>query len=182
MFVKNAFKTAFLVCASIIGAGFASGREIMEFFPPGILGLISANLSVLLICFAMYIVIRSSGEICKNTLYIWAVAIFSVCILSVMLAGTEEILKYGRFIMGGLVLVTVFFGIRGVENVSILLCPAMVLFILLFGREGIGKHASPVGGKQLHDACCQLVDKISVVADGDHRAVKILDSAFKRLA
>ena len=136
MFVKNALKTVFLVCSSLIGAGFASGREIIEFFPPG-KGLITSLLSVALISLSIYLIPDFSDVICINPLYKLTVCLFSFCVISVMISASGEFLPMGRFIMSFLVFSTLIFGIRGVENVSLILCPAMILFILIFGLERI---------------------------------------------
>ena len=47
--MKNAVKTALLLSSSLIGAGFATGREICEFCPPhGIFGVLNAVFSCFL--------------------------------------------------------------------------------------------------------------------------------------
>ncbi len=136
MFVKNAFKTAFLISASLIGAGFASGKEIIEFFYSPF-GLFGAAVSTVCISGAVYVILKLNSRVYETYLYKWGTCLFLVCILSVMIAGSAEVLSYGRYIMSAAVLLTLMFGIRGVENVSMLLCPAMILFILLFGIEAV---------------------------------------------
>ena len=132
MFVKNAFKTVFLVCSALIGAGFASGREVMEFFPAG-RGFLSAVVSVAFISLFVYAILKSGGRIRQYPLYRIGVAMFSLCSLAVMIAASGELVPHGRILMAAATLITVICGIRGIENVSTILCPAMILFILLFG-------------------------------------------------
>lgn len=131
LFVKNAVKTAFLLCSSLIGAGFATGREICEFFPPnGMWGTLSAVFSCALMAVFTYFIIKYGEMISQNIVYRIFVFLFLVCAASAMLAGAS-VFPGGRIIMTVLVALTYAAGLSGIETAALVLTPIMASYIFV---------------------------------------------------
>lgn len=139
--MKNAVKTALLLSSSLIGAGFATGREICEFFPPdGIFGLLNAVFSCFLICLFTFLIIKKGNALAENITYRIFVFLFLVCMESAMFAGASYF-PYGRIILAVLVVITYIAGITGIETAAVILTPIIALYIIasavIFGDMSI---------------------------------------------
>lgn len=131
MFVKNAVKTAFLLCSSLIGAGFATGREVCEYFPGNGLNSIFAPLfSCFVMAVFIFIIIKYKSRISENTVFRSFVFLFSVCTVSAMFAGAA-CFGCGRFIMTAAVVLTYMSGLSGTETAGMILTPVMAAYILI---------------------------------------------------
>lgn len=144
------WKIASLYTASVIGAGFASGQEIVQFFAKfGSSGFIGVLISAVLLSRCGGTALRKCAEL-KLSSYNELIAaltnkaapffdllytLFIMLGLAVMLAGTEEALARltnvngGMFITALLVLIPLIFGQDQVLNLNSILVPILVLFM-----------------------------------------------------
>jgi uncharacterized membrane protein YkvI len=153
----NIVKVASIYITTIIGAGFASGQEIVQFFSKyyegGFLGILLAGLLFSVIgCIVLGRVyrerIRSYDEFLFPTLG-WlagwivqiAVTIFTLCLFCIMIAGSGNVLsekfglhlKYSVLIMGIVCLVFILTNIKGIVSMSTFAAPILIGGILLVG-------------------------------------------------
>ena len=157
MDIRSSLKIAFIYVASIIGAGFASGREIMNFFTHyyegGFYGIIVASIIFSFIgCNVLYRVytqrISKYDEFIVplmgpklSTMFEVFTMLFMLSIISVMTAGLSEV--FFRFtelprIIGSLIAVTVCVvfilkDIKWILNLTSVISPIMVAGIMLTG-------------------------------------------------
>ena len=164
IFIKNTFKICFVILGAIIGAGFASGKEIYSFFCiyniHGILGIfISSYLIWLIVSLTFKVIINNnitsysefvtflvgSKKVVSYTInYIMNVFLFIFFI--VMVAGFSSMFKQ-EFnmpnLLGGLLICFFVFiclskNIEGIIKVNSLLMPALIfLIVLLFFKCNI---------------------------------------------
>jgi len=154
---KNIFKVACIYMATIIGAGFASGQEIMQFFSSyyegGFYGIILAGI---LFSIIGYVVldkvyserIRNYEEFLFPTVgwfFGWVmeilVTMFMISVFCIMIAGAGGIISdklsipyYFAVLIVALLCALVFFTeIRGIVNISSILTPILIFGILGFG-------------------------------------------------
>lgn len=155
--IKNIFKVASIYMATIIGAGFASGREIVQFFSTyyegGFYGVILAGC---LFSVIGYLVldkvyrerIKNYDEFLFPTLG-WfmgwvmeiAVTLFMLSLFSVMVAGSGHILaeklsipfKYAVIITALVCMVFILTDIKGVVTLSSVITPFLIAGILIVG-------------------------------------------------
>ena len=171
---NNCLKCSFLLSCTflgaVIGAGFASGREIAEFFLPfgkwGILGLFTACF-VLAFCF--YAVTKTVAENnIKNTyeyleyianpffakiIYIIIYA-FSFVLLCAMTAGSGALFKQMfslPYVFGAVLMCTVcgvifYRNIYGILNANAYLAPTMVFGIIYIGIVSLSDTREVFGG------------------------------------
>lgn len=154
---KNIFKVASVYMAAVIGAGFASGREIVQFFSRyyqgGVYGIIFAGLMFSIIGYIVLDkVFRERIKSYEEFLFPavgwhigWlmelAVSLFMLSVFTIMIAGSGKILesmlsipfKYGIFIMAVVCTLILLFGIRGVTTLSTLVTPILIIGILFIG-------------------------------------------------
>ena len=154
---KNIIKIASIYMATIIGAGFASGQEIIQFFSMyyegGFYGIIFAGFLFSVIGYIVldkvYIErINNYDEFIFPTLgwfFGWivetVVTIFMLCLFCIMIAGagdvlTEKIgipLKYSVLVMSILCLIFIMSNIKGIVNLSSIVTPILVAGILTVG-------------------------------------------------
>jgi len=155
--LSNILKVAFLYMATIIGAGFASGQEIIQFFSiyytGGFFGVILAGL---LFSMVGYIVlskvyterIRNYDEFLFPMMgYFWGrimefiVMLFMICIMSVMVAGLGNILmeltgltfRYCVVISAIACLLAIMTNIKGIVTLSSVISPFLVVGIIFVG-------------------------------------------------
>lgn len=152
--MKNAIKLAFVYIGLIIGAGFASGQEIMQFFlvygAKSIYGIIIAGLLFTLTGVSMYyktcaVSARTLREYfgCKpwNTVVEWIIILFMVSSYIVMVAGSGAIfeehlsLPYLLGVINMTIICAVVFikGARGIVAINMILTPLMILGIIITG-------------------------------------------------
>ncbi|MGI6668653.1 MAG: hypothetical protein ACOX4M_04305 [Acetivibrionales bacterium] len=154
---RNIFRVACIYTTSVIGAGFASGHEIMQFFTVydagGFFGIILAG-----------ILFSAAGSIMLGKVYSdriknyeefifpvfgwrlgWVVEIvitvFMLCIFCIMLAGSGRVVsdrlgihfRYASLLMAIICTVLILANIRGLAVLSSIVTPVLILGILLAG-------------------------------------------------
>ncbi len=154
---SNIFKVAFLYMATIIGAGFASGQEIIQFFSMyyagGFFGIILAGL---LFSVVGYIVLNKvfSERITSYDEFLFPmtgyflgrlmefiVMLFMSCIMCVMVAGLGNVLgeltgleyRYCVAISAAATLLAIMTNIKGIVTISSFLSPILVAGIIFVG-------------------------------------------------
>ncbi|PYG89440.1 putative membrane protein YkvI [Ruminiclostridium sufflavum DSM 19573] len=154
---SNIFKVAFLYMATVIGAGFASGQEIIQFFSKyysgGFFGILLAGI---LFSIIGYVVLdRVYCERIKTydeflfpmmgyflgRLMEFVVMLFMSCVMSVMVAGLANILvelsglefRYCVVISAIACLLAIMTNIKGIVTLSSFLSPFLVAGILFVG-------------------------------------------------
>lgn len=155
--LKNIIKVACLYVATIIGAGFASGQEIIQFFSVyykgGFWGILLAGVLFSVIGFLVLDRvyrqrIRSYDEFIFPALG-WfagwvvqiAVTIFMLCLFCIMIAGSGNVLsdrfgipfEYAALIMGLLCMIFILSSIRGIVMLGTVVTPILISGILLIG-------------------------------------------------
>jgi uncharacterized membrane protein YkvI len=154
---SNIFKVAFLYMATVIGAGFASGQEIIQFFSKYYNGgFFGALLTGILFSIIGYAVLdRVYSERIKSydeflfpmmgyflgRIMEFIVMLFMSCVLSVMVAGLGNILmelsgieyRYCIVISAIICLLAIMTNIKGIVAVSSFLSPFLVVGILFVG-------------------------------------------------
>ncbi|WP_313559334.1 YkvI family membrane protein [Ruminiclostridium cellobioparum] len=155
--IGNIFKVAFLYMATIIGAGFASGQEIIQFFSMyyagGFFGIILAGL---LFSIVGYVVlnkvyterISSYDEFLfpmtgyfLGRLMEFIVMLFMACIMCVMVAGLGNVLaeltgmeyRYCVAIGAAATLLAIMTNIKGIVTISSFLSPVLIVGIIFVG-------------------------------------------------
>lgn len=150
MFSKNSLKVALTFTGTLVGAGFASGREIALYFadcsviPPILAAVIAAVMSYIFGELGRI----SGGDVIKfvfpNTHKIWkaAVILSNTVVLSAMIAGAEFALRgLTGFIGGGLLtgllaLSVVITGTERIKTINTLVVPVIIATtVLLFAME-----------------------------------------------
>ena len=155
--LKNIIKVACIYMATIIGAGFASGQEILQFFSVyydgGFYGIVLAGI---LFSVIGYIVldrvykdrIRNYDEFVLPA-FGWfagwiveiAVTLFMLCLFCIMIAGSGRVLtekldipvEYSALIMCFLSMVFILTSIKGIVALSTAVTPVLVAGILFAG-------------------------------------------------
>lgn len=154
---KNIVKVACIYVATIIGAGFASGQEIIQFFSVyykgGFWGILLAGALFSAIGFVVLDRvykqrIRSYDEFifpAMGWLTGWvvqiAVTVFMLCLFCIMIAGSGNVVsdklgipfEYAVLIMGLLCMVFILSSIRGIVMLGTIVTPVLVTGILLVG-------------------------------------------------
>lgn len=155
--IKNIIKVACIYSTSIIGAGFASGQEIMQFFTSyrigGFYGIILAGLMFAVVgSLVLKKVsaerIRSYEEFLYPT-FGWqlgwiiniSVTVFMLCMFCVMLAGSANVLSnwlkvpymYAGLIMGLICMALIMTNIRGIVALSTFVTPVLVVGVIMAG-------------------------------------------------
>lgn len=155
--IKNILKVAFLYMATVIGAGFASGQEIIQFFSTyykgGFFGIILAGF---LFSIVGYVVlnkvyterIRNYDEFLfpilgyfLGSLMEFVVMLFMCCILSVMVAGLGNVLMgFTGFpymlcviICSLICCIAIMSNIKGVMAMSSIISPILIVGIVAVG-------------------------------------------------
>jgi len=165
---RNIIKVACIYAASIIGAGFASGQEIMQFFSAyktgGFYGVLLAGILFGAVgCIVLSIVhserIRNYEEFIFPV-FGWqigwvieiAVTLFIFCMYSIMIAGSGNVLSqwlkipsnYAVLIMGIICMLFIMADIKGISALSSVVTPVLVAGIVLSGLYIILTKQSPV--------------------------------------
>ncbi len=154
---KNIIRVASIYTTTIIGAGFASGQEIMQFFSVykrgGFLGVLLAGILFSVVgCIVLDKVrtqrIRNYEEFLFPMVG-WrlgwvlkiAVTLFMFCMFSIMIAGSGNVLTenlgiplgYSTLIMGIICMLLMMTNIKGIVAFSTLITPFLVIGIILSG-------------------------------------------------
>lgn len=155
--MKNSMKILFVIIGTLVGAGFASGKEIYSFFfiygPKGIIGIFISGLiisltiyKVLKICYENKI--TKYEEFCK---YIGSnqmsniVNIFLLITFFIMIAGFSSFLKQEfnvNLIIGSLIIIvmcyfTLLKNINGLIKVSDYLIPILIIFLVIISSKNL---------------------------------------------
>lgn len=155
----------------IIGAGFASGQEILTFYTHlGFWGSFAAGLFAMLVMSVVYAVVMEDGRRLqfKDTNDIfeyycgkylgevlkWVVAIVMFLVASIMFAGAGATLEQqygldpmvGRLLMAALTIVTVILGLKNLVNVIGVIAPLIAIFAIAVGFVGILSNPAGLTG------------------------------------
>lgn len=154
---KNIIKVASIFVTSIIGAGFASGQEIMQFFSVyrlgGFYGVVLAG--ILFAITGSIVLLRVYNERIRNfeeflfPTFGWrlgwfidiAMTLFMLCIFCVMTAGSGDVLsdrlgipfKYAALIMGVICTALIMTNIKGIVTLNTIIAPVLIAGIILIG-------------------------------------------------
>lgn len=154
---KNIIKVACIYATSIIGAGFASGQEIMQFFSiyraGGFYGIVLAG--ILFAVTGSIVLVRVYSERIRNfeeflfPTFGWrmgwfiniAMTIFMLCIFCIMIAGSGDVLsdrlgipfKYAALLMGVSCTALIMTNIKGIVTLSTIVTPVLIAGIILTG-------------------------------------------------
>lgn len=155
--LKNILKVACIYATSIIGAGFASGQEIMQFFSiyrtGGFYGILLAGILFAvvgsIVLEKVYLErIRNYEEFLFPTfgwLTGWilelAVTLFMLCLFCIMIAGSGDVLsgrlgiplRFAALIMGLITMLLIFTNIKGIVALSTFITPVLIIGIMLAG-------------------------------------------------
>lgn len=157
--MKNILKVTFIIIGVILGAGFASGKEIYLFFNKyGTIGIIGIIISFLFLGTIIYQVIKISNKYqidtyeeflsklgTKNLIIKAIINIFLIISFYIMVAGFsayfEQELNIPK-IIGSLTITILCYttftkNINGIIKVNTILIPILVIFIIIFGIKNI---------------------------------------------
>lgn len=150
----GAFQVAATYIGTVVGAGFASGQEVMRFFthvgPDGIYGLLVSTLlfvlyGALILATGRRLQATSHGPVVREAAGPWlggaidiVMTTFLFAGLAVMIAGSAAIFQeylrlpgvVGSCFMAVTVAVTVLFGMKGVLAVNAVVVPTLLLAVL----------------------------------------------------
>jgi uncharacterized membrane protein YkvI len=154
---KNIIRVACIYATTVIGAGFASGREILQFFSiyrsGGFYGILLAGFLFSII--GSFVLERVYGDRIRNyeefifPVYGWfigwvieiAVAVFMLCLFCIMIAGAGSVITdrfaipyfYSVLLMGIITMVLIFTNIKGIVALSTFVTPVLIAGIILAG-------------------------------------------------
>ncbi len=148
--MKKAIKISMLFVGAVIGAGFASGKEISTFF--GGISPISATLSgfyiALLLMLFMFHGKKSTQK--NNIFYNFLILLASVVSVSAMLSASQSLFEMwfsfplSSLFFGFLSSLIVYFGINKIKIANVLAVPAIiVIIIVIFSKEPTLTTGSP---------------------------------------
>lgn len=154
---KNKFQISSVYVGTVLGAGFASGQEMLKFFASygynGILGILFTGLLFALIGWAVLEIVYvhqinnyrefiypMMGEFLGNIME-WVVSLFMFICFCAMLAGSGALLhqrfdvpfQYGVLFMAILCIGTFIFDVKGVILINTILAPLLIVGSLLLG-------------------------------------------------
>ncbi len=155
--LKNILKVASIYATTIIGAGFASGQEIMQFFSAyktgGFFGVLLAGIIFSIV--GCTVLDRVYSQRIRNydefifPMFGWrigwiietAVTMFVFCMFSIMIAGSSNVISenlgipmiYSVLLMGLLCMLLIMTNIKGIVIVSSIITPVLVGGIILSG-------------------------------------------------
>ncbi|WP_211272223.1 YkvI family membrane protein [Domibacillus iocasae] len=168
------FKVAATYIGTVVGAGFASGQEVLQFFSVyGLDGLLGISLSTLLFFFFGYLiliighslnatsyveVVRFSNGNFLGTIIDVIITIFLFAALAAMIAGAGAIFEeqfhltplWGTLLMAFISLLTVISGIKGVINAISYVVP--ILLVTVFFVAIYSLYVNPINAADLQVA------------------------------
>ena len=168
MKISNGLKIAAVYGSVFLGAGFASGQELLQYFVGfgrmGILGILVAGVlfslvgwAVLKICrresiqnysgLMRYLLGKRLGPIMEGL-----VAGFLFCLFVAMLAGAGATgreafglpFTVGALVIGAIVFLVMCFGLDGIVKINVILAPFMLLGGIFIGLFSFFAYAAPV--------------------------------------
>lgn len=170
-YVRNVVVFGGAIMGFVIGAGFASGQEILQFYTHlGFAGSVSAGLLSMLLLAVLFAVILEDGRKLQfadaNDLFEyycgkylgealkWIVAITMFLVSSIMVAGAGATVAQqygadpmiGRLAMAAATVVTVLLGLRNLVNVIGVVAPLIAIFAIGVGISGIVSNPGGVTG------------------------------------
>lgn len=145
--MRRIFKLVFLFVGVVIGAGFATGSEIVLYFKNS--GYISVVISgiimgLLSIAFCYFGKLQSKYKIMKNLTKI-VVFLSSIITYCIMISGTSELIynqfgiKYFGIITGFVVAIIMLYDIRIIKILNLIIVPLIVLIMLVILIIGGGE-------------------------------------------
>jgi len=155
--MKNSIKILFVIIGTLVGAGFASGKEIYSFFfIYGTKGIIGIFISALIISLTIYKVLKICYEnkitkyedFCKyigSKLMSNIVNIFLLITFFIMISGFSSFLKQEfniNSIIGSLIIIimcyfTILKNINGLIKVSDYLIPILIIFLIIISSKNL---------------------------------------------
>lgn len=154
---SNIMKVAFLYMATIIGAGFASGQEIIQFFSMyyagGFFGIVLAGLLFSIVGYVVLNKVYTERISCYDEflfpmagyflgrLMEFIVMLFMSCLMCVMVAGLGNILveltgldyRYCVAISAAAALLAIMTNIKGIVTISTFVSPVLIAGIIFVG-------------------------------------------------
>lgn len=199
-------KLACIYTGTVIGAGFASGQEIMKFFGVfGYKGLVSILLASILFSIIGMVVLKRVYENKIKSYDDFIVPIFGkrigdlidiivTCFLFavyvIMLSGSGAVFyqqfgidyNIGIYIMALLTFITFLFSIKGVSIVNVLLVPLLIIGIILISgfvifKEGI--NISNINGAQISVTGNFISSALIYVSYNSLTVIVVMTSLFK---
>lgn len=155
--IRNVIMFAGAYCAFIIGSGYATGQEIMQFFgsfgPNGLIGIL---VSMFLFAFLGGALMQKGYELqlkhhtqvfryyCGKHLGVfleWLTILFLFSVVSIMIAGTGAVASeyfgfpdaVGSIFMAILCIITVFLGLQKLADLVGTIGPVIIVFTLIIG-------------------------------------------------
>lgn len=146
----RAFKTSAVYVCAILGAGFATGKELMEYFGIyGLWGIAGIGIASFLFALTAYRVIRHGVK--ENKLINIVSTIFLIVLYSAMLSASGEIFKMfnlpfatGVAAMGALSFLSVLDSGHTIERASMILFPVIVICCIITGVYILKDNNTPV--------------------------------------
>lgn len=161
IFIKNIFKFCFVIIGTIIGAGFASGKEIYSFFCiyeiNGLWGILISNGIIGLVIYSTFKIIDSNNIktyfdftkflVGSNKLLNYTINnlmnVFLLISFVVMVSGfgayfNQEFnipVVFGSIIIAILTFLTFFKNINGIVKINTLLIPILIFLVVLLGLK-----------------------------------------------
>jgi len=168
MKISNGLKIAAVYGSVFLGAGFASGQELMQYFVGfgrlGLLGIIVAGILFSLVGWAVLRICRRENITNYNGLMRYLlgerlgpimeglVAGFLFCLFVAMLAGAGATgweafrlpFTAGALTIGAIVFLVLCFGLNGIVRINVFLAPFMLLGGIFIGLFSFFAYAEPV--------------------------------------
>jgi len=161
MSLKNVVLFAGAICAYLIGSGFATGQEVLQFFTTsGTKGIIAALIFLVIMSVSTFILCGIGQKekfenpydvfeyYCGNTIgqvYVWYSVILNYCIFVVMLAGGGATINQyykaptymGTSVIALLALGTAVLGMEKLIKIIGVIGPIKILFVAILGISAI---------------------------------------------
>ena len=168
MKISNGLKIAAVYGSVFLGAGFASGQELIQYFVGfgriGLLGILVAGMFFSLVGWAVLKICRRENIQCYNGLMRHLlgerlgpimeglVAGFLFCLFVAMLAGAGATgyeafripFSIGALAVGAIVFAVLYFGLNGIVKINLILAPLMLLGGIFIGLFSFFAYAAPV--------------------------------------
>ena len=162
--LRDTLQVSATYAGTIIGAGFASGQELLQFFISyGSYGLIGLLIAGGLFCWLGRSILELGHQlrftsyqqtlyyVCEPTVGLFLnglTAIFLFSVITIMLAGSGTVfqdyfhLPYaaGLALLSGVIAFTVLWGVRGIAAVNALVTPFLALSILVISANSLFYH------------------------------------------
>jgi len=166
--ISNGVKIAAVYASVFLGAGFASGQELLQYFVGfgrlGLLGMIIAGLLFAVVGWAVLRICRREGISNYHQLmqHLFGarlgavmegmVVLFLFCLFVAMLAGAGATgreafgvpFSTSAIVAGGAVFLVICFGLKGIVRVNLFLAPLMLLGGIFIGLFSFFSYSSPV--------------------------------------